>query len=288
MNLRYLLGLALGLLHIGSGDRRRKLQAILDSPFVFPVYSHHPDCAVLVAVLDWLAKNGFHFVTADELISIAKGQKSPDPRSVWLSFDDGWKSNLTNVIPVLRERRIPATFFIAPQASIDGFVWTSLLPGGIDPQERAELFKLGNAERLALYKNWLKSTSKQRLLISPEDLKVLSREGLFSLENHTLTHCACAVMEPEETLAEVEQADSLIKQWAGRQTTLMCYPFGRYSIRGDKILRSKGFIPVLSQPGLVGTDRICRNLFYDTMSVCENSCRIVRAWRSIQDPIPVP
>ena len=42
----------------------------------------------------------------------------------WITFDDGWRDNIDNVIPTLTELDIPATFFISTYAvEKSGYFW---------------------------------------------------------------------------------------------------------------------------------------------------------------------
>jgi peptidoglycan/xylan/chitin deacetylase (PgdA/CDA1 family) len=63
-------------------------------------------------VLDELMKCGV-FVDSKHCEDIVTGRRELDGRYFHLSFDDGFKNNLTNVAPILSERQIPAIIFIA-------------------------------------------------------------------------------------------------------------------------------------------------------------------------------
>jgi peptidoglycan/xylan/chitin deacetylase (PgdA/CDA1 family) len=58
-----------------------------------------------------LAKLG-HFVDTNGLLEMLSGKRAIDGRYFHLSFDDGFRNNLTNAAPVLREHGVPATFFV--------------------------------------------------------------------------------------------------------------------------------------------------------------------------------
>jgi peptidoglycan/xylan/chitin deacetylase (PgdA/CDA1 family) len=51
------------------------------------------------------------FVGADDVLEILEGRKSIEHNLFHLSFDDGFKNVIVNALPVLRDYRVPATFF---------------------------------------------------------------------------------------------------------------------------------------------------------------------------------
>ncbi len=59
--------------------------------------------------LDYLSAQGFHYVSASQVVEAAAGDYLPE-KSVLLTFDDGYLDHYTNVFPVLRSRGIPAFF----------------------------------------------------------------------------------------------------------------------------------------------------------------------------------
>jgi len=58
------------------------------------------------------------FISTDRLISVLDGTTPLDQPYFHLSFDDGFRNNFLNALPVLQKLEIPATFFV-PSAMID-------------------------------------------------------------------------------------------------------------------------------------------------------------------------
>jgi peptidoglycan/xylan/chitin deacetylase (PgdA/CDA1 family) len=52
------------------------------------------------------------FLTADEVVAVARGNSKLEKNCFHLSFDDGFRNVITNAWPVLRQLGIPATFFV--------------------------------------------------------------------------------------------------------------------------------------------------------------------------------
>ncbi len=62
--------------------------------------------------LDWLIRQGFHFISVDQLIQSHQGKAVLPSRPVLLTVDDGYESFYQNVFPVLKARKIPAVLAV--------------------------------------------------------------------------------------------------------------------------------------------------------------------------------
>ncbi|NWB31759.1 poly-beta-1,6-N-acetyl-D-glucosamine N-deacetylase PgaB [Pseudomonas gingeri] len=79
------------------------------------VEDRDPDQAVvavrterLLEQLAWLRENGYRPVSVDQILAARSGGTALPPKAVLLSFDDGYASFYTRVMPVLRSYRWPA------------------------------------------------------------------------------------------------------------------------------------------------------------------------------------
>lgn len=66
----------------------------------------------------YLKKNGYRVLSVDEYISIYQKQQAFPPKSVLLTFDDGYANNYTAAFPILKKFDYPALIFLGP-GSID-------------------------------------------------------------------------------------------------------------------------------------------------------------------------
>lgn len=62
--------------------------------------------------LDWLIRQGFHFISVDQLIQSHQGKAVLPSRPILLTVDDGYESFYQNVFPVLKARKIPAVLAV--------------------------------------------------------------------------------------------------------------------------------------------------------------------------------
>ena len=69
----------------------------------------------LIEQLSWLRENGYQAVSVDQVLAARAGGPELPPKAVMLSFDDGYSSFYTRVMPILRAYRWPAV--LAPVGS---------------------------------------------------------------------------------------------------------------------------------------------------------------------------
>ena len=66
----------------------------------------------LVDDFDWLKANGYTVISPHDILAANKGEKKLPPKSVFISFDDGYKSFYTYVFPLAQAYNYPVTLAI--------------------------------------------------------------------------------------------------------------------------------------------------------------------------------
>lgn len=62
--------------------------------------------------IDWLQKNGFHFINVDQLIQAHQGKYRLPAKPVLLTVDDGYASFYQNAYPILKANKIPVVLAV--------------------------------------------------------------------------------------------------------------------------------------------------------------------------------
>ena len=276
---RALLGFLLACWYVATGKRQRMLRAYDDENKILSIVGHDPTPEMLEKILRWIADRGFIFVSTDQLLS----KDLPKGRKAWLTFDDGWKSFKT-FLPIFEKLNIPVTLFIAPYETRRGQVWTnSVRPYGADIHS---MYKMDAKKRYEICDEILSRVGNTRRLLTEEEVIMLSRHPLITIENHTMTHLSCANHSKETITSEIKEAAEVIEKWTGRKTRLCCYPFGFRTEATDRAVIESGHIPVTCDAGEMEVDTIgkYRNMFKDKYSVAESICRALGAWRKVKVP----
>ena len=241
--------------------------------------AHDPSAAVLRALIRWLKARGFRFVSEQAVLA---GAQLPG-RTAWLSFDDAWLGFRTQALPVLEAEDVPATLFVAPGESRRGFLWSNaLMPCCSMKAIRAWYTRPAEARIQAVAAQV--GTPPPKMLLAPEAIQALAAHPLITLGNHSLTHLSCSHRPLSEVVAEVQAAQAELTAWAGAAPRLFCYPFGHRTPETDAVIRALGLRPIGLRPGVdtVETFGTFRNMIYDSASLAENACRVLKAWLPIR------
>jgi len=209
-------------------------------------------------------KSNFDIVTIEELNALSQNQKRLSNRYALLTFDDGYIDNYQLAYPLLKEHKIPATFFIATD-----FIEKDIIPWW---DEIAFLIQNSNQEILQL-DNWkspilLTSKSKNEdikkvlhlikldssktmsekiinlkialnleagyltphkdLFMTWEMLKEMQDNGM-SIGSQSCSHSIMSHLSIEEQKYEVAHSKKLLSEQMGKDITSFAYPVGGIS-----------------------------------------------------------
>jgi peptidoglycan/xylan/chitin deacetylase (PgdA/CDA1 family) len=162
------------------------------------------------AQMNYLAGKGYWVFPLDEIpVYLRQGTPFP-PKSVVLTFDDGFKDNYTYAYPILANLRFRATIFL-----VGGYI------GG------QELPVLTRYKRRCLPLSWteIEEMSKNRI----------------SFGAHSLTHPQLTRLAPTEVQREVLGSKKLIEDRLGKEVKFFCYPRGDFDDRVKAIVAKAGF-----------------------------------------------
>lgn len=112
----------------------------------------------LVEQLAWLRANGYQAVTVDQILASRQGGKPLPERAVLLSFDDGYRSFYTRVLPILKAYQWPA--LLAPVGTWMDTPANQRVDFGGSPEDRKRFL------------NW-------------DEIREISRSGLVEIAAHT-------------------------------------------------------------------------------------------------------
>ena len=183
-----------------NGDGSRALVVLM-----YHKVNDEPENSVTIPVslfeeqMAQLADLGYQPVSLDDVLAYyVDGQPLP-PRAVLITFDDAYRDNLLNAVPVLRKHRYPAVLFV-PIGYLDG---TRPLP---------------HDEHLA-----------SRGLVNPtlgwEELAALESGGI-RVESHGIGHRPLADLEVDEAAREIALSKLRLEERLGRSVRAFAYVKG--------------------------------------------------------------
>jgi peptidoglycan/xylan/chitin deacetylase (PgdA/CDA1 family) len=182
---------------------------------------------------------------------------------VALTFDDGYKSCLQTVVPILQQYGFPATFFISP-----GFIdrhqpkWDDWLYFAMKPFDKRVL-RAGKSEVDRMLEQLepaadgdMQATKEACVasLLTWEDVRTLHDRG-YSVQSHGLNHYYLSAQTPEDQEIELAGAKRRLEETLGVDVRFLAYPFGwkgSYSAETQAIARRAGYAAAFTAgPGSV-------------------------------------
>jgi poly-beta-1,6-N-acetyl-D-glucosamine N-deacetylase len=262
---------ALGL--IASGRVRRSKKRAFREDTVTAIYLHKPNSKLFGRCIAWLMKHGYTFISADELLEVLSTGKAPRRGAVWLSFDDGCKELLENVLPLVRQRKIPVTLFI-PSGIVGGdglFPWLH----GKSSTEAGTTASAGNRGRDSM---------------SLEQLKQVASWPEVTIGSHTVSHAVTVNLEEENARFELGGSKRTLESWIGNEIKCFAYPEGRFAGREREFLVEFGYrLAATTENSFVTREtnpyRVPRFSVADEISFPEAICNMVGVWRPAIDPL---
>jgi peptidoglycan/xylan/chitin deacetylase (PgdA/CDA1 family) len=174
-------------------------------------------------------------------------------RSVVLTFDDGYRDNLTNATPLLEKHDVPASLFVTTGYLDSGrdFWWEELedvcgLRGLDSRTEWERLRPLDRSEREAELDEFWRAAGlhgpppPSRTLTSGE-LTELAQAGTFEIGAHTVTHPALSRLPVARQVEEIGEGKAALECLLGRRVSSFSYPHGDFSSATVRAVQAHGF-----------------------------------------------
>ena len=234
--------------------------------------------AYLDETLATFRRLGVQLVSMQDLAAALAGEKTLDSRAVALTFDDGYRDNLTRALPILEKHQAPAIIYVvsgAPDRNMD--VWHLRLEQLIWGSSSLSLKALGFEETLNLssfeekkaaygrltdlaFKDLLRfkaflfealpfsklpdSQLMEDAYLSWKELKGLAEHPLITIGAHTENHPVLAALSEEEAFANIMRGRTRIRQELDCPADHFAYPYGRRGecdAREFRLARKAGF-----------------------------------------------
>ena len=210
-------------------------------------------------------KQGFDFISLDQLNKIITSNKKPERPFIAFTIDDGYLDNYTKALPVFERQQVPFTIFVATDF-IDkkAILWWDILEGlvlnndsvkmGEDEyqchtfQEKWNTFriireKILHIDQTKLEKGLREAFSHydidwyepiQRQAISWEQIKEISQHPLCTIGGHTVSHLALNGLSEQEFQEEVANGIAKLQSAIGKPIQHFAYPYGSPNEIGER------------------------------------------------------
>jgi peptidoglycan/xylan/chitin deacetylase (PgdA/CDA1 family) len=170
--------------------------------------------------MDYLASESYRVVDVVEAIDLLE-RGALRPRTIGLSFDDGYVDVAEHALGILADHGFRATVFVAP-AVIDGTAWF----------------------------DWYRHPPA---LLDWDDIGELDQEGTLRFEAHSLTHPNLRALDEHVARHEIAGSKHELELRLGRPVEAFSYPSGLFGERERRLVAEAGFrIAVSCEPGVNG------------------------------------
>lgn len=219
----------------------------------------------------------FQIVSFADLQRCAQENKAWPARALIVTFDDGYADNYSHAFPILKEKNVPATIFLATNfMESGGLFWWDLVAycfkqTALDsvrlPEIASEPLLLPDAaaRRTAINRvlQWMKNVPEaiknESLQNLPQVLEVKMRDDLgqgmhlswsqvgemaqhgIEFGAHSISHPILTNIAPEQLELEISGSKRAIEQHLNRETLAFCYPAGQFNANVQGAVRRAGF-----------------------------------------------
>ena len=156
--------------------------------------------AAFVRQASWLRRNRRVVPLSEALPRLDARGRLPRGQAA-LTFDDGFAALHTNVLPVLREGKLPATVFLVAE---------TLTPAGRPV-------------------DWVDTPGSQPLVTLTLDQVLEMQDAGVDFQSHSWAHHDLTQLSEAECVRDLSESRELLSELLGRPVRLLAYPRGRHS-----------------------------------------------------------
>jgi len=225
-------------IHLKEGSKRKALITLfsviiilsgclvnfIQGKYVVPIAMYHsvnpgalPENRLAVSTqtferqMHFLKRHHYNVLPLESIAKLIKERKKIPPKTIAITFDDGYKDNYIYAFPVLKKYNLPATIFII-----------------VNEVDRPQNDRL----------NW-------------KEIKEMQDSGLIAFGSHTLNHPLLTDIKSEEGLRkEIFSSKMILEERLGRKVNAFSYPAGRFNDRIRQLVMTAGYkLAVATNPG---------------------------------------
>lgn len=166
-----------------------------------------------------LAEDGYRVLPMADVLRVVTGRQPAPPRSVALTFDDGYLGVMDHVLPVLTRFGFPATFFLV-------------------------------SDRVGGTNDWdARHGDRPRSLMGWREAAALAAQGM-EIGSHSRNHPGLTDLSEPEMEGEIRGSKERIEDRLGQPVRLFSYPHGLHDSRCRRLVAAAGYDGACtSEPG---------------------------------------
>lgn len=186
------------------------------------------DCTTeeLKSQLDWMKKQGVHFITLDQLYTHLTGGTALPSKAVAITFADNYLGFWNHAYPILSARHIPVAMFV--------------------------------------HTGYVGDTAHGRPKMGWDKLRSLDRDGLVTIASQTVSHPAdLGLLSQDTQWTELTTSKATLERMLGHTIRYLAYPNGKFSLISEQLAKRAGYLMAFSEvtrpaepsPGIFAVNR---------------------------------
>ncbi|MDL2283922.1 polysaccharide deacetylase family protein [Oxalobacter sp. OttesenSCG-928-P03] len=177
-------------------------------------------------------KQNYEVISLPRLVERVK-HRALTGREAVITFDDGYRDNFINALPILERYELPATIYVTTGqlGQRASFAWDM----EYDEKDRA-------------------------YFLSKTEINVLGKHPLIEIGAHTHNHSRLSDLSPQQQFEEMVKSKTILEELIGRPVTSFAYPFGRvfdYNSISTKQVKQIGFTHAVANTPQLVTNASC-------------------------------
>jgi len=197
------------------------------------MHYHHPEPDHLETQIKYL-KQAFNVLPLSYLRDhYVDGVELPE-KALFVTFDDGWKSNY-NLLPVVEKHDFPITIFLST-----GLVGTDRKPGRKviydDFRKDEDLLKTIIGEKT---QRSYEIPYDQRIMLNVDEIKEMSR--FIDFQSHGVNHHVSPAIPTELMDYELRESKRFICELTGNEVYAFAFPYNEVSSGAYSLLEKNGY-----------------------------------------------
>jgi len=170
------------------------------------------------AQMEFLKKKNYYTLSSEEFLAFKKGLFIPPRKSVFITFDDGWRDIYVYAYPILKRLGLKATAFLITS-------WVERA------SQKKTLFEpLSHKECKKVVK-----TAPEKVILNWKEIEIM--KDCFDFHSHTHSHFEESLTFEEEFLLSKE----ILKNRLGIDSKHLCWPRGFFSTELILLAKKYGY-----------------------------------------------
>lgn len=170
--------------------------------------------------MEFLKKQNFNVISLNQLVEYKDTGADLPPKTVVITFDDGYRDNFVHAFPILKRLNLKATFFVVTEYIDTDRIFDWLM-----------LEKESIAHSEAHRELWVSLTSEEMVSMMPG----------VSFGSHSKSHCLMSRVDQIRAKEEIIDSKECLEKITSRPVISFSYPYGELSESVKSLVVAAGY-----------------------------------------------